>query len=93
MNNKNNKGISEIKNLNKKIDDLKSKLLLINEDKNNIIIDNQKLKKDNKNFFSKNRKLENSIFDLNLIVKSQKNEIDSQHEEIKTLKDKSHHGG
>lgn len=93
LNNKNNKGVSEIKNLNKKIDDLKSKLLLINEDKNNIIIDNQKLKKDNKNFFSKNRKLENSIFDLNLIVKSQKNEIDSQHEEIKTLKDKSHHGG
>lgn len=93
LNIKNDKNISVIKNLDKKIVDLNSNLLLINKETDDIILENQILIKENKSFFAKNRKLENFIVDLNNIIKVQKIEIDSQLEEIKSLKDKSHHGG
>ena len=92
MNVVNNKNISRIKNLNKTIDDLNNSILFIKQESNNNNIENQKFKKDKKILFSKNRKLENSISDLNNFIKEQKILIDSQLEEIKELKDKSHHG-
>lgn len=88
----NNKNISRIKNLNKIIDDLSNSILLIEQKSNNDSMESQKLKKDNKILFSKNRKLENSVSGLNNFIKEQKNLIDSQLEKIKELKDKSHHG-
>ena len=55
--------------------------------------ENQKLKKDNKSLFTKKIKLDNSIVELKQQIIEQQIEIDSYLEEIKKLKDKSHHGG
>ena len=92
LNIQNDKNIITIENLNKKIDDLNNNLLS-NEDIENIISDNKKLKKDIKSFFAKNAKLENVIKDLENKIIDQKNEINFSLEQIKKLKDKSHHGG
>ena len=77
-----------IKNLNKKIDDLDNNILLTNEEVENIISDNKKLKKDSKSFFAKNIKLENIIKDLKKNISDQRYEINLQLEQIKKLKDK-----
>jgi len=86
LNNKNNNNISTIKNLNKKIEELNNNFLLIEGQTNDIIRENQKLKKDNKSFFANNIKLDN-------IINEQKIEIDLQLKQIKELKDTTHHGG
>ena len=88
----NDKNILIIKNLNKKIDDLDSNSFLTDEEINIIISDNKKLIKDTKSFFAKNIKLENIIKDLNNNINVLNNEINLQLEQIKKLKDKSHHG-
>lgn len=93
LNIENDKKISIIKDLNIKIDNLNKTLFLSNEDKNDIILENNNLKKNNKIFFANNRKLKNSLTELNQIIKKQKSEIEFQLEKIKILKDKSHHGG
>jgi len=55
--------------------------------------ENQKLKKDNKSLFANNLKLNESISNLKNIINEQNTEIDLYLEEIKDLKDRSHHGG
>ena len=93
LNAENDKNISKIKNLNKQIDELNTNLQSVDNKTDDIINENQKLKKDNKSFFAKNIKLDNSIAELKQKINEQKIEIDSYLEEIKKLKDTSHHGG
>ena len=93
LNIQNDKNILIIKNLNKKIDDLDSNILLTDEEVENIILDNKKLIIDSKSFFAKNIKLENMIKNLKKNIKEQKNKLNLQLDQIKKLKDKSHHGG
>ena len=93
LNIQNDKNILIIKNLNKKIDDLDSNILLTDEEVENIILDNKKLKIDSKSFFARNIKLENMIKNLKNNIKEQKNKLNLQLDQIKKLKDKSHHGG
>ena len=93
MNLENDKNIKKIKNLNKKINDLNNVIASTDNKTNDIIKENQKLKKNNKSFFAKNIKLDNSILKLKEKIIEQQIEIDSYLEEIKKLKDKSHHGG
>ena len=84
------KNIINIKNLNKKIDELNINL---QSGDNNIKQENQKLKKDNKSFFAKNLKLDNRITELEQLIIEKQIEVNSYLEKIKKLKDKSHHGG
>ena len=93
LNNINNQNVLTIKNLNKKIEKLNNNILSIEAQTNNIIRENQKLKKNNKSFFAKNLRLENSITNLENLINEQKIQIDLHLSEIKKLKDKSHHGG
>ena len=93
LNLENDKNIKKIKNLNKKINDLNNVIASTDNKTNDIIKENQKLKKNNKSFFAKNIKLDNSILKLKEKIIEQQIEIDSYLEEIKKLKDKSHHGG
>jgi len=93
LNAENDKNISKIKNLNKQIDELNTNLKSVDNKTDDIINENQKLKKDNKSFFAKNIKLDNSIAALKQKISEQQIEIDSYLEEIKKLKDTSHHGG
>ena len=93
LNLENDKNISKIKILNKKIDELNTNLQSVNNKKDDIINENQKLKKDNKSFFTINIKLDNSIDELKQKIIEQQVEIKSYLEEIKKLKDRSHHGG
>jgi len=93
LNAENEKNISKINNLNKQIDELNTNLKSVDNKTDDIINENQKLKKDNKSFFAKNIKLDNSIAALKQKISEQKIEIDSYLEEIKKLKDTSHHGG
>jgi len=93
LNAENDKNISKIKNLNKQIDELNTNLKSVDNKTDDIINENQKLKKDNKSFFAKNIKLDNSIATLKQKISEQQIEIDSYLEEIKKLKDTSHHGG
>jgi len=93
LNAENDKNISKIKNLNKQIDELNTNLKSVDNKTDDIINENQKLKKDNKSFFAKNIKLDNSIAALKQKIIEQQIEIDSYLEEIKKLKDTSHHGG
>ena len=92
LNIQNDKNILTIKNLNNKINDLNSNIFLTDEEIKLIILDNEKLSKDTKSFFSKNIKLENIIKDLKNNITILNNEINLQLEQIKKLKDKSHHG-
>jgi chromosome segregation ATPase len=89
----NDKNIINIKNLNKKIDELNTKLQSGDNNINNIKQENQKLKKDNKSFFAKNLKLDNRITELEQLIIEKQIEANSYLEQIKKLKDKSHHGG
>ena len=89
----NDKNISKIKSLNKQIDKLNTNLQLGDNKKEDIINENQKLKIDNKSLFSQNIKLDKSISELKQKIIEQQIEIDSYLEEIKKLKDRSHHGG
>ena len=93
LNAENDKNISKIKNLNKQIDELNTNLKSVDNKTDDIINENQKLKKDNKSFFAKNIKLDNSIAALKQKISEQQIKIDSYLEEIKKLKDTSHHGG
>jgi len=93
LNVENDKNISTIKKLNKKIDELNNNLLLVDEQANDIKRENQQIKKDNKSFFAKNLKLENSITNLKQKIIEQKTEINSYLQQIKKLKDRTHHGG
>ena len=88
----NDKNIINIKNLNKKIDELNTNLQSGDNNINNIKLENQKLKKDNKNFFAKNLKLDNRITELEQLIIEKQIEANSYLEQIKKLKDKSHHG-
>ena len=89
----NDKNISKIKNLNNKIDDLNTIIQSNDINSNDLLNENQKLKKDNKNIFAQKIKLDNNIIELKEKISEQQIEIDSYLEEIKKLKDKSHHGG
>jgi chromosome segregation ATPase len=97
LNVENDKNISTIKKLNKKIDELNNNLLLVDEQTNEIKRENEQLKKDNKSFFAKNLKLEKNITkvisDLKQKIIEQKSEINSYLQQIKKLKDRTHHGG
>ena len=88
----NDKNISKIKNLNNKIDDLNTMIQSNDINSNDLLNENQKLKKDNKNIFAQKIKLDNNIIELKEKISEQQIEIDSYLEEIKKLKDKSHHG-
>ena len=92
LNVENDKNISLIKNLNRQIDDHNTNLQSIDNKTDDLLNENIKLKKDNKSFFSKNIKLDNSVAELKQKIIEQQIIIDSYLEEIKKLKDKSHHG-
>ena len=93
LNVENDKNITKIINLNKKIDELNNVIASSDNKTNDIINENKKLKKDNKNIFAQKIKLDNNIIELKKKISEQQIEIDSYLEEIKKLKDKSHHGG
>lgn len=93
LNVENDKNISLIKNLNRQIDDYNTNLQSIDNKTDDLLNENIKLKKDNKSFFAKNIKLDNSVAELKQKIIEQQFIIDSYLEEIKKLKDKSHHGG
>ena len=92
LNLENNKNISLIKSLNNKIDDLNNNIQSNDINSNDLLNENQKLKKDNKNIFAQKIKLDNNIIELKEKISEQQIKIDSYLEEIKKLKDKSHHG-
>lgn len=92
LNVENDKNISLIKNLNRQIDDHNTNLQSIDNKTDDLLNENIKLKKDNKSFFAKNIKLDNSVAELKQKIIEQQIIIDSHLEEIKKLKDKSHHG-
>ena len=93
LNVENDKNISLIKNLNRQIDDHNTNLQSIDNKTDDLLNENIKLKKDNKSFFAKNIKLDNSVAEFKQKIIEQQIIIDSYLEEIKILKDKSHHGG
>ena len=92
LNVENDNNISLIKNLNRQIDDHNTNLQSIDNKTDDLLNENIKLKKDNKSFFAKNIKLDNSVAELKQKIIEQQIIIDSYLEEIKKLKDKSHHG-
>ena len=92
LNVENDKNISLIKNLNRQIDDHNTNLQSIDNKTDDLLNENIKLKKDNKSFFAKNIKLDNSVAELKQKIIEQQIITDSYLEEIKKLKDKSHHG-
>ena len=93
LNIQNDKNNLIITNLNKKIDNLNRNTFLTDNEMNIIISDNKELTKNTKIFFAKNIKLENIIEDLKKNIKEQKYELNLQLNQIKILKDQSHHGG
>ena len=92
LNVENDKNISLIKNLNRQIDEHNTNLQSIDNKTDDLLNENNKLKKNNKTFFAKNIKLDNSVTELKQKIIEQQIIIDSYLEEIKKLKDKSHHG-
>lgn len=93
LNLENDQNISLIKSLNNKIDDLNNNIQSNDINSNDLLKENKELKKDNKDIFAQKIKLDNNIIELKKKVSEQQIEIDSYLEEIKKLKDKSHHGG
>ena len=85
LNKENEKNISKINDLNNQIKDLDNSLLSVDQ--------NQKLKKDNKSLFAKNLKLNQTISNLENKINEQNIELNIYLEQIKELKDRSHHGG
>ncbi len=92
LKNENDENISKIKNLTKQIEELNNNRQFLDNEMSDTIKENQKLKKDNKNFFATNIKLEDTISELKQKLNEQKTEIESYIEEINKIKDKSHHG-
>ena len=93
LNKENEKNISKINDLNNQIKDLDNNLLSFDQNQKNVTVENQKLKNDNKVLFAKNLKLNETISNLENNINEQRIEIDMYLEQIKELKDKSHHGG
>ena len=93
LNKENEKNISKINDLNNQIKDLDNNLLSIDQNQKDVAIENQKLKKDNKSLFAKNLKLNETISNLENKINEQSIELNIYLEQIKELKDKSHHGG
>ena len=92
LNIENDNNISIIQSLNKEIDNLSNNIQLNDNNRDDLINENQKLKKDNKSIFGQNIKLNNSIAELKEKISGQQIEMETYLEEIKKLKDKSHHG-
>ncbi len=92
LKNENDENISKIKNLTKQIEELNNNRQFLDNEMSDKIKENQKLKKDNKNSFATNIKLEDTISELKQKLNEQKIEIESYIEKINKLKDKSHHG-
>jgi len=93
LNKENEKNISKINNLNNQIKDLDNNLLSVDENQKDVKIQNQKLKAENKSLFAKNLKLNQTISNLENKINEQNIELNIYLEQIKELKDKSHHGG
>ena len=93
LNKENEKNISKINDLNNQIKDLNNSLLSVDQNQKDASIENQKLKKDNKSLFAKNLKLNQTISNLENKINEQNIELNIYLEQIKELKDKSHHGG
>ena len=89
----NEKNISKINDLNNQIKDLDISLQSVDQNQKDVSIENQKLKKDNKSLFAKNLKLNQTISNLENKINEQNIELNIYLEQIKELKDKSHHGG
>ena len=89
LNIENDKNISKINNLNKKIEELNMNLAKTND----LIAENQQLKQNAKDLFNKNIQLENNISDIKNRINEQEIEIKLLVDQINKLKDKSHHGG
>lgn len=85
LNLENDKNISLITKLNKNFK-------LVDKEKNNIISENKNLKKNIKNLFAKNLRLENTIDEFKNKINEQKTEIDLLLDQLKKIKDQSHHG-
>ncbi|MBC8295042.1 MAG: hypothetical protein H8E55_04510, partial [Pelagibacterales bacterium] len=77
LNVENDKNISLIKNLNRQIDDHNTNLQSIDNKTDDLLNENIKLKKDNKSFFAKNIKLDNSVAELKQKIIEQQIIIDS----------------
>ena len=92
LKNENDENISKIKNFTNQIDELNNNRQFLDNEVSDIIKENQKLKKDNKNFFDTNIKLEDTISELKRKLNEQKIDIEFYLEQINKLKDKSHHG-
>ena len=93
LNKENEKNISKINDLNNQIKDLDNSLLSAAQNQKDASIENQQLKKDNKSLFAKNLKLNQTISNLENKINEQNIELNIYLEQIKELKDKSHHGG
>ena len=93
LNKENKKNISKINDLNNQIKDLDNSLLSVDQNQKDASIENQKLKKDNKSLFAKNLKLNQTISNLENKINEKNFELNIYLEQIKELKDKSHHGG
>jgi len=93
LNLENEKNILKIKSLNKQINELNTNLQSVYDIKDDLVNENQILKKDKKNFFAEKIKLDNNISELKQKIIEQQIDLESYLEEIKKLKDKSHHGG
>ena len=93
LNKENEKNISKINDLNNQIKDLDNSLLSVDQSQKDASIENQKLKKDNKSLFAKNLKLNQTISNLENKINEQNIELNIYLEQIKELKDRSHHGG
>ena len=93
LNKENEKNISKINDLNNQIKDLDNSLLSVDQNQKDASIENQKLKKDNKSLFAKNLKLNQTISNLENKINEQNIELNIYLEQIKELKDRSHHGG
>ena len=93
LNKENEKNISKINDLNNQIKDLDNSLLSVDQNQKDASIENQQLKKDNKSLFAKNLKLNQTISNLENKINEQNIELNIYLEQIKELKDRSHHGG
>ena len=67
-------------------------LLSVDQNQKDVKIENQKLKKDNKSLVAKNLKLNETISKLENKINEQNIQVEMYLEQIKELKDKSHHG-
>ena len=92
LNKENEKNISKINDLNNLIKDLDNNLLSVDQNQKDVKIENQKLKKDNKSLVAKNLKLNETISKLENKINEQNIQVEMYLEQIKELKDKSHHG-